>query len=98
MERKYSEVLARLKFTTESDALDFQRTGRMPVIVEDGMLDIPLPAGPQGPPGSIENNSGEVFIKNVTTEPVKPVGGVVIYAQNGQLKVKNPSGTVKVLA
>lgn len=34
-----------------------------------------------------------LFLPNVTTPPPTPVNGVVIYAENGVLKVKNAAGT-----
>ena len=48
------DLVARLEFTTEADALDFLQTGRMALLMEDNQLNIPLPTGPkgeQGPPG-----------------------------------------------
>ena len=37
------------------------------------------------------------FIPNITTVPATPTGGVVLYAQGGVLKYKDPSGTVHTL-
>lgn len=38
-----------------------------------------------------------VKFTNVTVEPATPTDGIILYAQNNQLKMKTPSGTVKVL-
>lgn len=45
------DVIARFRWMSEADALDFERTGRMVMVVEDGVMEIPLPRGPQGGPG-----------------------------------------------
>lgn len=50
-ESTVGELIARLEFKTEGDALDFQRTGRAVFVVEDGVGHLPLPAGPRGTPG-----------------------------------------------
>lgn len=168
----YEDIILRLKVSSESDALDFEKTGRMAIVVEDGDATLPLPKGdpgPQGPAGPRggkmipdlvldESTDSEALAKlktrsrawttagedrdqyfalnkatktaffftrggwvtvrdvfggstevvaaemtlpmkfsNVTSAPPTPSDGVVLYAEGNQLKMKNPSGTVKVL-
>lgn len=50
-ESKIGDITTRLAFYTEGDALDFQKTGRAVLVVEDGVAELPLPAGKQGNPG-----------------------------------------------
>lgn len=50
-EAKVGDILARLEFYTEGDALDFQNTGRLVIVAEDGVAEIPLPTGPRGKEG-----------------------------------------------
>lgn len=50
-EQKVGEILARLSFMQESDVLDFAKTGRAVLVVEDNQANLPLPAGPAGPQG-----------------------------------------------
>lgn len=50
-EAKIGDVLARFEIMTEADALDFEKTGRAVLIVEDNAMGIPLPRGKQGEPG-----------------------------------------------
>lgn len=50
-ESKIGDITTRLTFYTESDALDFQKTGRAVLVVEDGVAELPLPAGGKGDPG-----------------------------------------------
>lgn len=50
-EAKVGDILTRLEFYTESDALDFQKTGRLVIVAEDGVAELPLPKGPQGDDG-----------------------------------------------
>ncbi len=50
-EAKVGDILTRLEFYQEDDPLDFQRTGRAVLVVEDGVAELPLPAGKQGEPG-----------------------------------------------
>lgn len=46
-----SDIAARLVFTMDGDALDFEKTGRGVIVVEDNRADIPLPQGPKGDQG-----------------------------------------------
>ncbi|ATW58632.1 hypothetical protein SEA_ZION_35 [Corynebacterium phage Zion] len=46
-----NDIAARLVFTMDGDALDFEKTGRGVIVVEDNEADIPLPKGPKGDPG-----------------------------------------------
>lgn len=46
-----SDIAARLVFTMDGDALDFEKTGRGVIVVEDNRADIPLPRGPKGDKG-----------------------------------------------
>ena len=46
-----SDIAARLVFTMDGDALDFEKTGRGVIVVEDNSANIPLPQGPKGDPG-----------------------------------------------
>lgn len=45
------DLLVRLKFHTEGDGLDFERTGRAAFVVEDGFGELPLPSGQKGDKG-----------------------------------------------
>lgn len=57
-EATVGDIIARFRWMSESDALDFEKTGRMVLVVEDGVMQVPLPrgkqgdAGPSGPRGS----------------------------------------------
>lgn len=172
-EANVGDVMVRLKMYMESDALDFQKTGRAVLVVEDGVAELPLPQGKPGrngdpgPAGSslrpdlvldeesdsaalevlrrysanwratgadrrqffainkptksgfFYNQAGwtimrDIFganseiaageftfptlFRNVAREPVTPIDGVVVYAQEGVLKVKKADGTVKTIA
>lgn len=46
-----NDIAARLVFTMDGDALDFEKTGRGVIVVEDNRADIPLPQGPKGDQG-----------------------------------------------
>lgn len=46
-----SDIAARLVFTMDGDALDFEKTGRGVIVIEDNRADIPLPRGPKGDKG-----------------------------------------------
>lgn len=46
-----SDIAARLVFTMDGDALDFEKTGRGVIVVEDSSANIPLPQGPKGDTG-----------------------------------------------
>lgn len=50
-EAKVGDILTRLEFYTEGDALDFQQTGRLVIVAEDGVAELPLPKGPPGETG-----------------------------------------------
>lgn len=50
-ESKIGDITTRLVFYSESDALDFKKTGRAVLVVEDGVAELPLPAGEDGKPG-----------------------------------------------
>lgn len=50
-EKKVGDVLARFTYMTEDDVLDFQRTGRLVLVAEDSMMELPLPRGKAGEPG-----------------------------------------------
>lgn len=166
------DILVRLRFSEDGDALDFKKTRRAFLLVEDGVAELPIPSGPpgkegpQGPPGSslaidlvldeesdnmaleklrdrtsrmraigtpikqffainkvtktgfVYTRGGWVMLRNlfgdrgeiapgefnmpakfnfVENEPATPVGGIVVYAHGGQLKMKNSAGQVKVL-
>lgn len=167
----WNDIILRLQVSSESDALDFEKTGRMPIIVEDGQANLPLPKGDKGDKGDPGPRGGkmvpdlvldestdsaaleklklrsrawvtageernEYFAINKKTKtgfmftrggwvtirdifggatevvpaeltlpllikngapPGKPTDGVYLYAEGGQLKMKNPAGTVKVL-
>ena len=41
--------------------------------------------------------SGPVYLKDITTVPATPTGGIVLYSQAGVLKYKDPAGTVHTL-
>lgn len=59
-EAKVGDILTRLEFYTEGDALDFQKTGRAVFVVEDGVAELPLPAGPQGEQGEPGEPGGKL--------------------------------------
>lgn len=166
------DILVRLSFFNEGDALDFKNTGRAVLVVEDGVAELPLPKGEQGPAGErgpagaplrpdiildekddsmaleklksrgaefrakgvgyqgyfalnkptmsaffytrggwvvvrdifggrTEITAGEfslpVKVNFVEEEPPTPIGGITLFAHNGELKIKKPDGSVKVL-
>ena len=45
------DVTARIRFYMDSDPLDFRKTGRAVLVMEDNYAEIPLPAGPPGKQG-----------------------------------------------
>lgn len=51
MADQVSDIVARLTFTMDGDALDFAKTGRGVLVVEDRHASIPLPKGDKGDPG-----------------------------------------------
>lgn len=51
MADQVSDIVARLTFTMDGDALDFAKTGRGVLVVEDRHANIPLPKGDKGDPG-----------------------------------------------
>lgn len=59
-EAKVGDILTRLEFYTEGNALDYQSTGRAVFVVEDGVGNLPLPAGPQGDQGPKGDPGGKL--------------------------------------
>ena len=51
MESTIGDLIARFTYMTEADALDFEKTGRLVLVAEDGFMNHPLPRGKQGDPG-----------------------------------------------
>ena len=51
MADKIGDFLVRLDFYSEADALDFEKTGRAVLVVEDGLANMPLPKGDKGKKG-----------------------------------------------
>ncbi|MDD2326589.1 MAG: hypothetical protein PHW63_11465 [Alphaproteobacteria bacterium] len=51
MADQVSEIAARLVFTMDGDALDFAKTGRGVLVVEDNAASLPLPKGDKGDRG-----------------------------------------------
>ena len=50
-EATVGDIIARFRWMSEPDALDFEKTGRMVLVVEDGVMQVPLPRGKQGESG-----------------------------------------------
>lgn len=59
-EATVGDILARLEFKTEGDALDFQKTGRAVFVVEDSIGNLPLPAGEKGDDGEKGDPGGKL--------------------------------------
>lgn len=51
MPNNLSDLLVRLRFYTEGDGLDFEKTRRAAFVVEDGYGELPLPSGQKGDKG-----------------------------------------------
>lgn len=51
MESTIGDLVARFTYMTEADALDFEKTGRLVLVAEDGFMNHPLPSGKQGEQG-----------------------------------------------
>lgn len=51
MPNNLSDLLVRLRFHTEGDGLDFEKTRRAAFVVEDGYGELPLPSGQKGEKG-----------------------------------------------
>ena len=65
MADQVSDIAARLVFTMDGDALDFAKTGRGVLVVEDQAATIPLPKGDKGDKG----DPGNLRVDLVLNEP-----------------------------
>lgn len=67
MADQVSDIVARLTFTMDGDALDFAKTGRGVLVVEDRHASIPLPKGDKGDKGD-PGKPGHMRVDLVTDE------------------------------
>ena len=67
MADQVSDIVARLTFTMDGDALDFAKTGRGVLVVEDRHANIPLPKGDKGDQGE-KGDPGQLKVDLVLDE------------------------------
>lgn len=102
MADQISDITTRLTFTMDGDALDFAKTGRGVLVVEDNQASLPLPKGDKGDkgdPGVIPSTfASPITYKNRSAHPAPDPQGVIVYSVAGRLYALRPDGTRVTLA
>lgn len=94
MSDKIGDILVRLEFYSEGDALDFKNTGRAVLLVEDGVASLPLPRGDKGEKGDKGDPGGKLTPDLITDEPTDSEALAKLQARSEGWRQKNsyPNG------